>query len=359
MKRNILPALLIATFLHPLLAMHHQQPSKNALRKRQNKLNSDLRETIEEGGINRIESLLQARANPNITCKFGNTPLHVAAEGRHNACSLLLKYGADLEAQNNYGETPLMCATHNSTDDICRLLLEHNAQVNAQKHDGFTVLMHASSYFCGDLLVRKLLLAHGADLRIKDKLGSRTALSISIPFFNECRVLISDSRFYPHYSPDELRNAQQKTRTRLLIMKSLCPTLPREIKERILQLNSEVWQDACCTPLKMHTAHYDRAILMPLPILHVFLNKALLKDKAFDFEKMVTLLAQYKMEQLTPLMLHAHKKHLTREHPATRDLREILDPSLLEEQFGDEIRDNIRAELQPEHSEWFSRCDIQ
>jgi hypothetical protein len=357
MKRTIVFAVLTATLLQPALAMNHKKPSKNALRKHQHRLNNDLRKAIEQGGINKIEYLLEAGANPNMKFKGGTTPLHLAAQGRYNACSLLLKYGADLEAQDDHGITPLLYATHNETDEICKLLLDHNAQINAQTYHGSTALIYATSYFCGNLFVRKLLLTYGADLRIKDR-HDRTALSLSIPFFNESRILIANSRFYPHYSPGELHSAQKRTRTRLSIMKKLCPTLPKEIKERILQLNSETWQDACCTPLIMHTKKNDRIILMPLPILRLFLNKAILQNKAFDFEQIVTQLAHYKMEQLTPLMLHALKKCLT-SNSATRDLREMLDPTLLEEQFGDEIRDNIRAELQPEHSEWFSKCDIQ
>jgi hypothetical protein len=357
MKRTIVLAVFTATFLQPAQAMKHNQPSKNSLRKHQHRLNSDLRRSIKQGGINKIESLLESGANPNIRFEYGKTPLHIAARGRYNACSLLLKYGANVEAQDDHGTTPLMEATQSDTDEICKLLLEHNAQVNAQTYHGSTPLMHATSYFCSNLSVRKILLAYGADARIKDKLN-RTALSRSIPFFDETRLLIANSRFYPHYSPDELHKAQQRTRTRFLIMKKLCPMLPREIKELILQLNSETWQDACCTPLTMHTKKNNRIALMPLPILCIFLNQALLKDKVFDFEQTLTQLALYKMEQLKPLLLHALKKCLTTNLGA-RDLQEMLDPRLLEEQFGDEIRDNIRAELQPEHSEWFSRCDIQ
>lgn len=357
MKRNILLALFTATLPQPALAMNHKQPSKNALRKHQHRLNSDLRKTIEQGGINKIESLLKAGANPNIAFKCGRTPLHFAAQGRYNGCNLLLKYGADVNALDNHGRTPLMHAMHTNTDEICKLLLEHNAHVNAQTRSGFTALMGACEHFCDTLSGRKILLAYGADLRKKNEDDS-TALSMSIPFFNECRILISDSRFYPHYCPDELYYAQQRTRTRLWIMKLLCPTLPKEIKELILKLDSETWHDACCTPLKMHTKKNDRIFLMPLPIIRIFIDQALLKDKAFDSEQIVTQLAHYKMEQLTPLMLHALKRCLTL-NSVTRDIQEMLDPSKLEEQFGDEIRDNIRAELQPEHAEWFSGCDIQ
>lgn len=355
MKRSIVLILFFLTFPQAALAMN--QPKKNALRKHQRKLNSDLRKAVEQGGINKIEDLLKAGANPNTTFKGDKTPLHVAAEGRYNACSLLLKYGAHVNAQDNCGMTPLISATRSDTEEICRLLLEHKAQINAQTPSGLTALMHATSYYCNNLSVRKILLAHGADLRIKDN-HDKTALSISIPFFHESRILISHSRFYPHYSPDELHNAQQRTRTRLWIMKLLCPTLPKDIKELILKLDSETWQDTCCTPLKMHSKKNDRIILMPLPILRIFSNQALLKEDAFDSKQIVTLLARYKMEQLTPLMLHALKKCLTL-NAATRNLREMLDPSRLEEQFGDEIRNNIKTEVLPEHSGRFSECNIQ
>jgi ankyrin repeat protein len=83
----------------------------------------------------------------------------------------LLDSGADVNARNDAGYTPLLCAARNGEGEAVRLLLERGADVNAQAEgDGATALHLA---VCGghDEAAR-LLLACGADPSLVDAQGN-------------------------------------------------------------------------------------------------------------------------------------------------------------------------------------------
>lgn len=334
---------------------------KREKRKKQIELRPLLLHAISSNNTGAVESLLKHKANPNFRDMGQDmrrkTPLHIAA--RKNSvplCTLLLQYHANVNAKDQNGTTPLMNAAYNQTNDVCRLLLKHEADVNAVSWEGYTALMHASQFLCGNTCVRECLLEHGADLRI-GRWNRQNVLKISAPHLQETRVLIAKSRFYPHYTPEELRTAQQRTRARLWVMKQVCPQLPKVMQELILSSNQETWRDACCTPLKIHTKRMDRIIWLPLPVLRI-----LVKHGALEREQVIAKLTAFKMEQLTPLMMDASEAYAASGggiwNPDS-DVLQMLEPENLEEIFGEEIRDNIRAELQPEDEGWIWGCSVQ
>lgn len=94
----------------------------------------------------------------------------------------LLRAGADVNARNFFGKTPLMMAAHLNRPDAVRVLLENQADVNARTE--------RSTYECGYAIERgqrtalmyaaenagietvRLLLAAGADTAVKDSKGN-------------------------------------------------------------------------------------------------------------------------------------------------------------------------------------------
>ena len=49
---------------------------------------------------------------------------------------ILLSAGADVNANNNNGETPLHCATHKNNSSIVQILLSAGADINAKDMQG-------------------------------------------------------------------------------------------------------------------------------------------------------------------------------------------------------------------------------
>lgn len=116
----------------------------------------------------------------------GETPLMVAAAfGRTGTAEILLERGAQIEARDNDGNTALLMAacdcaqaTMPDTYEVIGLLLQKGANVNAQNKRDETPLIIASSGGVVKTRIVKLLLEGGADARIKDSQGE-TALMIA------------------------------------------------------------------------------------------------------------------------------------------------------------------------------------
>ena len=133
-------------------------------------LNKELLEAVRAGDVQRVRELLEAGANPNARDKDGLTPLHWAAsEGHADIVKILLEHGADPNTKIKYGWTPLHYASREGHADVVKLLLEHGADPNTKKDDGLTPLHVAA--FSGHADVVKLLLEHGADPNARNYLG--------------------------------------------------------------------------------------------------------------------------------------------------------------------------------------------
>jgi len=95
----------------------------------------------------------------------GETPLHSACQNRE-IVELLLDRGANVEANNNHGMTPLHVTARDNCLDVAELLLDRGANLEARNDDGNTPLHMACVK--GSLELVRLLLDRGADLESRN-----------------------------------------------------------------------------------------------------------------------------------------------------------------------------------------------
>jgi|GEM_PF-508526 len=140
------------------------------------------------GDLNKVRTLIEADpALLDSRDDGGATPLHSACLSSPPSftrqvavANLLLGKGANVNARNNYGFTPLHFASSGRSPDfaLIQLLIAKGADVNAQLDRGLTSLHWVAS--SGDLKAAKLLIDHGADLNAYDKGCYGTVLQMAI-----------------------------------------------------------------------------------------------------------------------------------------------------------------------------------
>ena len=108
---------------------------------------------------------------------MGSKTLHYAVDvARVDLARDLIQRGADLEAKDERGYSPLILAAFKGRTAVLRILLEGGADAKAQDKHGNSALMFAAQG--GDLEAVKLLLAAGADIGARGQNGY-TALQIA------------------------------------------------------------------------------------------------------------------------------------------------------------------------------------
>jgi ankyrin repeat protein len=139
-----------------------------------------------------------------------NAALFAAAvSGDTNAARAAIEAGADVNARDGHGMTPLMLAARGErpnqsspevTDhpDVVRLLLERGAEVNATEgSEGFHALFWAVRYGHGEVV--KVLIGRGADVNAKDKGGAtpltwaHTNRAVSPPHYDRVIGLLREA----------------------------------------------------------------------------------------------------------------------------------------------------------------------
>ena len=130
--------------------------------------------------------LIAAGANPNAVNRYGVTPLSLAANNASaELVDLLLKAGADARTVVKDGETVLMAAARTGSPQAVQMLIEHGAVVDAREERmGETALMWAVAENHPEAAT--LLIEHGADVNLrtnvltfpKDRFGLEGVLTI-------------------------------------------------------------------------------------------------------------------------------------------------------------------------------------
>jgi ankyrin len=159
------------------------------------------------GYVETAAYLLSKGADVNARDGSGNTPLHDAAcypskvrpskdsESRRNhVASMLIEHGADVRATAENNLTPLHLAAGEGNVWLVELLLAHGADPNAQTKQGMTPLHYASLEHAGDDPAPALLLLRfGADRNLEDAPGD-TPLKLASKYAPRLAEVLGQSK---------------------------------------------------------------------------------------------------------------------------------------------------------------------
>ncbi len=110
------------------------------------------------------------------------TPLHKAATGKNNEALILklLSQGADVNARDHSGATPLVYALRNQRFELAKVLLENGADVTIQDEFKATAMSYIGSL--NDLEILKMMIKRGGNIHEQNDITEDSVLH------NVCKV---------------------------------------------------------------------------------------------------------------------------------------------------------------------------
>ncbi|XP_058234421.1 transient receptor potential cation channel, subfamily N, member 1 isoform X2 [Hemibagrus wyckioides] len=134
----------------------------------------------QEGDRAMVKFFYYKLANPNITDKMDRYPLHVAGEQGHtNVIEILSEsFKSDVLERTKDMETPLHIAARVERGEmVAEMLLKSGAEVNTEQENGETAMHIAARH--GNLQIMRLLVEEGAHLTWRSKAGE-TPLHVAV-----------------------------------------------------------------------------------------------------------------------------------------------------------------------------------
>ncbi|MHC4183250.1 MAG: ankyrin repeat domain-containing protein [Planctomycetota bacterium] len=174
-------------------------------------------------GREMTELLIDNGASTTSVNQGGRTPLHTAASmGRADAVQTLIERGADVNARDIHGNTPMSLVAEKSTAhkkymDVAKILIQYGADLDARNEEGYSPLEIAIGQYSRKFM--KLYLSNGADIDGKSqKINGRSALhlSVQLDFIDAIEILIG------HGTNPFIKDNEGRTPFDYAISKSKC-----------------------------------------------------------------------------------------------------------------------------------------
>lgn len=132
--------------------------------------------SIEKGNINEIKDYLNG--NNSLDSDFQlqsilHYAIHNCEDNYFETIQLLINSGVDINSHHSkFSETPLhrLCARSSPRMDVITMILEKGAEVNATNISGKTPIFYCNFSYSVELL--NLLIKYGADINARDKYGN-------------------------------------------------------------------------------------------------------------------------------------------------------------------------------------------
>jgi ankyrin repeat protein len=133
---------------------------------------------IQQGDFNKVAGLIENGTDVNLTDRFGNTALTIAAwNGQFEILKYLVEHGANINAADERGFTPLLLSATKGNYEIVQYLVQQGALPDEQGPAGRTALLAAcighSGYINPDVV--SFLVKYSTNVNQKDQSG-KTAL---------------------------------------------------------------------------------------------------------------------------------------------------------------------------------------
>ncbi|MDP2204796.1 MAG: ankyrin repeat domain-containing protein [Alphaproteobacteria bacterium] len=153
---------------------------------------------IRQGDVGAVKNVLATRkaaANWQQTSS-GQRGLHLAAmTNQRKIAAELVKAGAEIEARDHLGRTPLLQAARSGQPNMIEFLLLNRADIKAQDKEGNTVLHLAAESISADTIVA--LIEAGADSSARNKNGG-TAIDVALAHGNRAMAELIRSQAQKH-----------------------------------------------------------------------------------------------------------------------------------------------------------------
>eukprot|EP00966_Prymnesium_polylepis_P110003 2545159-Prymnesium_polylepis.1 len=101
---------------------------------------AELFQALEDGDVDVVEECVKAGVSVDVADDDLNTALILASEGEPEICEYLVAAGANVNAQNKNGVTPLMAAVRYEDERVVELYVEAGADLQLKDRKGRTAV---------------------------------------------------------------------------------------------------------------------------------------------------------------------------------------------------------------------------